>query len=270
MVGFCGNPPSRSSCLMLSLRALPAFTDNYIWTLANEAGEALVVDPGDAAPVLAEVERGLKPVAILLTHHHPDHIGGASDILDRFDIPCYAPVDERIPRASQRVCEGDRVRIDPLDLELAVSEIPGHTLTHIAFHGGGHLFCGDTMFSLGCGRLFEGSPAQMLASLDKLAALPGDTRVCCGHEYTEANGRFARAAEPQNPDRDARLAQVAELRAQGLPSLPSTLASERACNPFLRVDAPSVRASLAGLGVDTNDRVASFAALRSWKDGFKG
>src|SRR6478736_4295829 len=137
MVRFCGNPPSRSSRLMLSLRALPAFTDNYIWTLANEKGEALVVDPGDAAPVLAEAERGLKPVAILLTHHHADHIGGAAELLERFDVPCYAPVDERIHHASKRVSEGDRVSIPALGLELQVTEIPGHTLTHIAFHGGG-------------------------------------------------------------------------------------------------------------------------------------
>lgn len=255
---------------MLSLRPLPAFTDNYIWTLANGAGQALVVDPGEAGPVLAAVEQGLRPVAILLTHHHPDHVGGTAELLERFDVPCYAPADDRIRHASQRVGEGDRVRVEALALELEVSEIPGHTLSHIAFQGGGYLFCGDTLFSLGCGRLFEGTPAQMLASLERLAALPGQTLVCCGHEYTQSNGRFASVAEPDNPVRDARLAEVDGLRERGLPSLPSTVASEIACNPFLRVDSPGVQAVLRERGVDTSDKVASFAALRSWKDGFAG
>src|SRR4249919_1976257 len=227
MVGFCGNPPFRSSRRMPSLRALPAFSDNYIWILANASGEAIVVDPGDAGPVLAEVERGLKPVAILLTHHHPDHVGGAGELLERFDIPCYAPHDERIRHATHRVGEGDRVRVEALGLDFDVVEIPGHTLTHIAFHGGGWLFCGDTLFSLGCGRMFEGSPEQMLASLERLASLPGGTLVCCGHEYTEANGRFATAAEPQNPARDARLAEVARMRAEGRPSARSLATSAR-------------------------------------------
>jgi len=254
---------------VLTLRPLPAFEDNYIWTLADADGRALVVDPGDARPVLDAADAGLRPVALLLTHHHADHVGGAGAILDRFDIPCFAPVDERIPRASRRVGDGERVAVPELGLEFDVLEIPGHTRTHIAFHGGGHLFCGDTLFSMGCGRLFEGTPAQMLASLDRLAALPGDTRVCCGHEYTVANGRFAQAAEPDNPDRDRRLGDAVSRRSEGQPTLPSTLAQERACNPFLRVDAPGVRATLEGRAGGALDREHAFAALRAWKDEFR-
>ena len=255
---------------MLTLRPLPAFEDNYIWTLADASGQALVVDPGDARPVLAAAEAGLRPVALLLTHHHPDHVGGAAEILDRFDIPCFAPVDPRIPRASRRVGDGERVEVPELGLDFDVLEIPGHTLTHIAFHGGGHLFCGDTLFSMGCGRLFEGTPAQMLHSLDRLAALPDATRVCCGHEYTVANGRFAQAAEPDNAERDRRLEQAQASRAQGQPTLPSTLAQERASNPFLRVDAPGLRATLEARAGGALDRVQAFAALRAWKDEFRG
>jgi hydroxyacylglutathione hydrolase len=251
------------------LKPLPAFEDNYIWTLSASNGRALVVDPGDPAPVLAAVAAGLRPVGILLTHHHADHIGGAVELLERFDVPCYAPVDPRIGRVSCRVAEGDRVDVPELGVSFDVLEIPGHTSSHIAFHGAGHLFCGDTMFSLGCGRLFEGTPAQMLASLDRLAALPGDARVCCGHEYTVANGRFAQAAEPDNPERDRRLEEAAAQRARGEATVPSTLASERACNPFLRVDQPALRATLEQRAGKPLDRVGAFAELRGWKDGFR-
>jgi len=253
------------------LRALPALADNYIWTLAGDDGRGIVVDPGEAGPVFAAVADGFQPVAILLTHHHNDHIGGTGELLAAFDIPCIAPHDERIPRASQRVADGERVAIPALGWAFDVIAIPGHTRSHVAFTGEGLLFCGDTLFSLGCGRLFEGTPAQMLASLDRLAALPDDTLVCCAHEYTEANGRFARAAEPDNAARDERLEQVARLRAAGRPSLPSTLGSERACNPFLRSDLPALRGRLASQrGLASNDRIAAFAALREWKDGFRG
>jgi hydroxyacylglutathione hydrolase len=230
-----------------------------------------VVDPGDDAPVLAAIAGGLRPVALLLTHHHADHIGGAARLQSALGIPAWGPVDARIPGEVNRVGDGDRVAVPELGLDFEVLAVPGHTRSHVAFHGAGHLFCGDTLFSLGCGRMFEGTPSQFLASLDRLAALPGDTAVCCGHEYTEANGRFARAAEPDNPAREAWLARVAELRRAGQPSLPSTMATERAANPFLRVDQPGVLASLSRQsGQAPADRVAAFAALRQWKDGFTG
>ena len=254
---------------MLRLHPLPAFEDNYIWTLAAPDGRALIVDPGDASPVLAAAAEGLRPVAILLTHHHPDHAGGVAELRRRFDIPCFAPHDARVPDQCDRVGDGDRVAITALGLEFDVIALPGHTLSHIAFHGHGYLFCGDTLFSLGCGRMFEGTARQMLGSLDRLAALPDDILVCCGHEYTLSNGRFSQVAEPDNPRRDLRLQEATRLRASGLPSVPSTMASERACNPFLRVDQPGILRTLQAQGLATEDREQSFAALRAWKDGFR-
>jgi hydroxyacylglutathione hydrolase len=250
---------------------LPAFADNYIWLLRNRAGSgaALVVDPGDAAPVLAAAADGLQVAGILLTHHHHDHIGGVPALLARWpDLPVVAPVDERITTATIRVGDAEQVEVGGWRFE--VYAIPGHTVSHIAFHGHGVLCCGDTLFSLGCGRLFEGSPAQMLGSLERLAALPGETLVCCGHEYTVANAAFARTVDPDNPALRRRSEEASTMRDGHRPTLPTTIASERDCNPFLRIDQPAVRASITReLGREPADRVEAFAALRRWKDGFR-
>jgi hydroxyacylglutathione hydrolase len=252
----------------MPLQALPAFTDNYIWTLADDAGRAVVVDPGQAAPVLHAADAGLQPVAILLTHHHPDHIGGTAALLQRWpDLPVFAPHDDRIDLRCRRVAAGDRV--DTGDWRFRVLEIPGHTRSHVAFVGHGLVFCGDTLFSLGCGRMFEGTAAQMLESLDSLAALPPDSRVCCGHEYTVANAAFARVVDPDNAALRRRTEEAIAMRDEDRPTLPSLLGDELAANPFLRVDSPAVRRAVASqLGREPADRVEAFAALRRWKDGF--
>ena len=253
----------------MHLLPLPAFEDNYIWTLRDGAGRTLVVDPGQAGPAFAAAADGLQPAGILLTHHHPDHIGGVEELLERWpSLPVIGPQDDRIHMATRRVGDGDRVEL--ADWRFEVLAVPGHTVSHIAFHGHGLLFCGDTLFSLGCGRLFEGTPAQMLASLDKLAALPGDTRVCCGHEYTLSNAAFARVVEPENPALLRRIEEAQAMRQSGRPTLPSHLASERETNPFLRVDVPAVHAAIVShAGHPIDGRVDAFAALRRWKDGFR-
>jgi hydroxyacylglutathione hydrolase len=253
----------------LGVTPVPAFSDNYLWLLHN-GRHAAVVDPGDAAPVQAALDRmGLTLAAILITHHHGDHVGGLPALLARHDVPVYGPAGEDIRGVTQRLNEGDAVSIPALDARFRVLDVPGHTSGHIAYAGHGMLFCGDTLFGCGCGRLFEGTPQQMTASLSKLAALPGDTKVYCAHEYTLANIRFAEAVEPDNAALIARKARDMKSRDNLEPTLPTTIAEELATNPFLRWDSPAVKASAERhAGHVLTEPAAIFACLREWKNTF--
>jgi hydroxyacylglutathione hydrolase len=258
---------------MAEIIPIPAFADNYIWLLRN-GDVGAIVDPGDAAPVMAFLDRsGISPCAILATHHHGDHVGGIPALLARRQVPVFGPAREKIPGRTQALAGGDRFVVPGIDAMFDVIDVPGHTAGHIALFGefGGTpvLFCGDTLFTGGCGRLFEGTPEQMWASLSALAALPPETRVYCGHEYTLANLRFALAVEPASAELGARNRREQAKRDRGEPTVPSTIALERATNPFLRAHLPGVRAAAAAhAGHALADDVASFAALREWKNTF--
>ncbi len=282
----------------MNLLALPAFADNYIWML-HDGAHAVVVDPGDAAPVHQALDtHGLQLAGILVTHHHADHVGGVDALRSRLQGRVWGPARENIPAPYIALSDGDTV--DVLGHRWLVLDVPGHTAGHIAYLQSGAeeahrrpklphpprgadaatrrpggcmsaplLFCGDTLFSAGCGRLFEGTPAQLHASLNKLAALPPDTRVCCTHEYTLSNLRFAAAVEPGNAERAAYHARCEALREQGRPTLPSSVGLELQINPFLRCTQPEVVSSARAHGAAAGDAVSVFAALREWKNTYR-
>ncbi len=254
---------------VLTVKAIPAFNDNYIWFIELENGECAVVDPGDARPVEQYLQRHARSLSyILLTHHHNDHIGGVPALLEQYPAVIYGPEDARLPRDTIYVGEGDIATVQAH--QFSVFEIPGHTSSHIAFYGAGCLFSGDTLFSVGCGRLFEGTPAQMQVSLDKLAALPPQTLVYCGHEYTSGNCTFALQVEPGNLALQARASEAARLRSAGEITLPSTIGSELATNPFMRSRQPAVIAAAEKRGRPLKTPAEVLAVIRDWKDHFQG
>ena len=252
---------------MLTIEPIPAFSDNYIWLLHDDT-DAVVVDPGDAAPVLEALsERSLTLKGVLITHHHFDHVGGIAELVDATKCEVWAPENPKITPVTYRVSEGDTLQV--LGQTLQVIEVPGHTLDHIAYQGDGVLFCGDTLFAGGCGRVFEGTHPMMRSSLAKLRGLNPDTKIYCAHEYTLANLRFALSADPHNAALAARVADCKSLRERNIPTVPSLLADEIATNPFMRCDAASVIEKLvAESRSSSTDGDAVFAGLREWKDTF--
>jgi hydroxyacylglutathione hydrolase len=257
---------------MLQVTPVRAFSDNYIWLIhaPRDARQVVVVDPGDAAAVRSALaDRNLRLAAILLTHHHFDHVGGVAALLQDHAVPTFGPASEALPGDPTQLREGDVVDLPALGLHFEVLDVPGHTAGHIAYVGHGAVFCGDTLFSAGCGRLFEGTPEQMTASLDKLASLPDDTQVYCAHEYTVSNLLFSLAVEPENSESHAYLEECRSRRSRDQATVPSNMRRERNVNPFLRCHQQTVKQAAearAGRGLN---RTEVFAVIREWKDGFR-
>lgn len=254
---------------MFEVIPIPAFRDNYIWLL-RRGDHAAVVDPGDAAPVLQVLKsRGLHLDTILVTHHHDDHIGGVRQLLDAYPAQVYAPRQGLYDFAHQAVGEDDRIQLPELELELSVIDTPGHTLDHVVYYGANSLFCGDTLFGCGCGRLFEGSCQQLFDSLHRLAELPPDTLVYCAHEYTLHNIHFARTLDPDNPLLAQREVETERRLERGQASLPSTIGLELATNPFFRCDDVAVASSARGFSTDSSDDpVSVFCTIRNLRNSF--
>jgi hydroxyacylglutathione hydrolase len=250
-----------------TITALPAFQDNYIWTWQHD--QALyVVDPGDSGPVLQHMQdQGLPLAGILVTHHHPDHVGGIAKLRAQAPaVKVYGPADSPFKNLDHRLRDGDTIHVGGWDFALIAT--PGHTLDHICYYHPQALFCGDTLFAMGCGRLFEGSPEQMWASLSKLSALPTSTPVYCTHEYTLANAQFAKAVSPGHAPTLQRVERVAQLRAEDRITLPSSIGEEQSTNPFLRSAEPAMQSNLREQGWPAETAEQCFASLRRWKDQF--
>lgn len=255
---------------MLHISPIPAFDDNYIWLLrASESKKVVVVDPGDEDPVLETLEgQDLELFAILITHKHGDHTDGVAELKQKYpNAKVYGPANEQIMVLTDPVAEGDVIVLEPLEAEFTVMEVPGHTEGHLAYYGDGVLFCGDTLFAGGCGRVFTGTHEQLHHSLERIAKLPAETQVYCAHEYTQSNMGFAKWVEPENPDVLQRIQEVDALRENGVPTVPSLLEVELKTNPFMRTaNAKVVAAAERYAGEELAEGAAIFTAIRTWKD----